>query len=138
MDGRSSAAHLATKGLWLLVFACFVFAASVLGCLWLCFRLLGQQEIDDAIAAEGDAAIAAARRIRIPTLNYSALEIKSPATAAAADCCPICLAPFREELVKKMPVCCHYFHPGCIDLWLDSHTSCPVCREELRLASAEP
>ncbi|KAL3518457.1 hypothetical protein ACH5RR_021046 [Cinchona calisaya] len=43
--------------------------------------------------------------------------------------CPICLSEFEErEIVKLIPLCRHVFHPECIDTWLDSHVSCPLCR----------
>ncbi|KAA0037295.1 RING-H2 finger protein ATL57-like [Cucumis melo var. makuwa] len=43
--------------------------------------------------------------------------------------CPICLSEFEAgERVKTIPFCRHVFHPDCIDRWLFSHVSCPVCR----------
>ena len=43
--------------------------------------------------------------------------------------CIICLTEFEEqEKVKMIPCCKHVFHPGCIDTWLSSHVSCPLCR----------
>ncbi|PON71197.1 43kDa postsynaptic protein [Trema orientale] len=43
--------------------------------------------------------------------------------------CAICLVEFGEnDVVKVMPFCGHVFHPLCIDTWLSSHVSCPVCR----------
>ncbi|CAA3018549.1 RING-H2 finger protein ATL57-like [Olea europaea var. sylvestris] len=43
--------------------------------------------------------------------------------------CPICLSEFEErEIVKLIPYCRHGFHPRCIDAWLSSHVTCPVCR----------
>lgn len=43
--------------------------------------------------------------------------------------CIICLAEFEErEKVKMIPCCKHVFHPGCIDTWLSSHVTCPLCR----------
>lgn len=45
------------------------------------------------------------------------------------DDCPICLSEFNErECVKLIPYCGHVFHPRCLDTWLDSHVSCPLCR----------
>lgn len=43
--------------------------------------------------------------------------------------CSICLSEFEErETVKVIPYCRHGFHPVCIDTWLSSHVSCPLCR----------
>jgi E3 ubiquitin-protein ligase ATL6/9/15/31/42/55 len=43
--------------------------------------------------------------------------------------CAICLSEFEErEAVKVIPFCKHVFHPVCIDTWLSSHLTCPVCR----------
>ncbi|KAK4767269.1 hypothetical protein SAY86_015019 [Trapa natans] len=43
--------------------------------------------------------------------------------------CPVCLSAFGEgEEVKQLIVCGHYFHEPCIDTWLRSHASCPICR----------
>lgn len=48
--------------------------------------------------------------------------------------CPVCLADVEEgEVVRMLPSCRHFFHVQCIDVWLCSHTSCPVCR-----AATEP
>ncbi|XP_016198987.1 RING-H2 finger protein ATL52-like [Arachis ipaensis] len=48
--------------------------------------------------------------------------------------CAVCLGDFEEgEELKTLPECMHSFHVPCIDMWLYSHTSCPVCR-----ASATP
>lgn len=43
--------------------------------------------------------------------------------------CPICLSEFEEEeIVKLIPHCRHVFHGQCLDTWLSSHASCPLCR----------
>ncbi|KAK8550821.1 hypothetical protein V6N13_119324 [Hibiscus sabdariffa] len=43
--------------------------------------------------------------------------------------CPICLGEFEEnQCIKTIPHCQHVFHVECIDTWLSSHVSCPVCR----------
>ncbi|CAL5426433.1 unnamed protein product [Camellia sinensis] len=43
--------------------------------------------------------------------------------------CAICLSEFEErEGIKLIPYCRHVFHAECIDKWLCSHVSCPLCR----------
>ncbi|GAB2212160.1 hypothetical protein Droror1_Dr00025509 [Drosera rotundifolia] len=46
--------------------------------------------------------------------------------------CAICLCEFDDkDLLRLLTRCCHVFHQECIDLWLESHRSCPVCRRGL-------
>lgn len=43
--------------------------------------------------------------------------------------CPVCLTAFVDgEEVKQLMTCKHVFHFSCIDKWLGSNSSCPVCR----------
>ncbi|KAI3409589.1 RING-type domain-containing protein [Psidium guajava] len=43
--------------------------------------------------------------------------------------CAICLTEFDDfDSLKILPECEHAFHPECIDAWLASHVTCPVCR----------
>ncbi|GJN14678.1 hypothetical protein PR202_gb01533 [Eleusine coracana subsp. coracana] len=53
--------------------------------------------------------------------------------------CSICIgALVAGEKVKVLPPCGHCFHPDCVDLWLRSHPSCPLCRCLLVVAAAKP
>nr|XP_004238534.2 E3 ubiquitin-protein ligase ATL15 [Solanum lycopersicum] len=46
--------------------------------------------------------------------------------------CAICLNEFEDaEALRLLPKCSHVFHPNCIDAWLFSHITCPVCRANL-------
>lgn len=46
--------------------------------------------------------------------------------------CTICLGAVQEgEAVRALPACGHVFHVPCIDTWLASSSSCPVCRAEV-------
>ncbi|KAL2332741.1 hypothetical protein Fmac_013954 [Flemingia macrophylla] len=43
--------------------------------------------------------------------------------------CLVCLGDFQqEESLKLLPKCNHAFHVLCIDTWLRSHKTCPLCR----------
>ncbi|KAK1275333.1 RING-H2 finger protein ATL5 [Acorus gramineus] len=47
--------------------------------------------------------------------------------------CPVCLSSFEEgELARVLTNCGHVFHVECIDMWLHTHSTCPVCRTEAR------
>lgn len=47
--------------------------------------------------------------------------------------CIVCLIEYEQNDCLKQPVCKHIFHADCLDSWLDSHTTCPVCRTSLSL-----
>ncbi|OUZ99132.1 zinc finger protein [Macleaya cordata] len=43
--------------------------------------------------------------------------------------CVICLSVFEDdEMGRNLPKCKHAFHVQCIDMWLQSHSGCPICR----------
>jgi len=47
--------------------------------------------------------------------------------------CVVCLNALEgEEKAKLLPNCNHFFHVGCIDMWLGSHSTCPLCRAEVK------
>lgn len=55
----------------------------------------------------------------------------------AGDVCAVCLGEVqRGEVVKRLPACAHLFHEGCIDKWLSSRKTCPVCRSRVDVAAA--
>lgn len=53
--------------------------------------------------------------------------------------CTICLSVFEdEEIGRRLPKCRHAFHVPCIDMWLHSHSTCPICRAPVLLLSDTP
>ncbi|TXG49762.1 hypothetical protein EZV62_025637 [Acer yangbiense] len=43
--------------------------------------------------------------------------------------CSICLREFEDgDDIRVLPGCKHEYHVHCIDEWLCSHSSCPICR----------
>lgn len=43
--------------------------------------------------------------------------------------CVVCLSELEEgEMVRVLPTYKHYFHVKCIDMWLSTRSSCPMCR----------
>ncbi|KAL8475531.1 hypothetical protein ACS0TY_028260 [Phlomoides rotata] len=46
--------------------------------------------------------------------------------------CPVCLCEFTEnDQLRLLPMCSHAFHINCIDTWLLSNSTCPLCRGTL-------
>ncbi|XP_011002676.1 PREDICTED: E3 ubiquitin-protein ligase ATL41-like [Populus euphratica] len=45
--------------------------------------------------------------------------------------CAVCLSMLEDqEMARILPNCKHKFHAECIDKWLSSHSTCPICRTE--------
>ncbi|RCV20304.1 hypothetical protein SEVIR_4G043400v4 [Setaria viridis] len=53
--------------------------------------------------------------------------------------CAVCLCEFADDdKLRLLPTCGHAFHVPCIDTWLLSHSTCPLCRGSiLAVADAE-
>ncbi|TVU22853.1 hypothetical protein EJB05_32574, partial [Eragrostis curvula] len=52
--------------------------------------------------------------------------------AGGATECAVCLSELADgEKVRALPSCGHVFHVECVDAWLRSRTTCPVCRAEV-------
>ncbi|KAL5582521.1 hypothetical protein UlMin_014963 [Ulmus minor] len=46
--------------------------------------------------------------------------------------CAVCLCEFSEkDKLRLLPMCSHAFHLNCIDTWLLSNSTCPLCRGTL-------
>lgn len=53
--------------------------------------------------------------------------------------CSVCLADYQaEDRLQQIPACGHTFHMDCIDHWLATHTTCPLCRLSLTAAARTP
>lgn len=50
--------------------------------------------------------------------------------------CSVCLGDYKsDERLKRIPPCGHTFHVDCIDHWLTTHSTCPLCRVSLLQAT---
>ncbi|XP_022923642.1 RING-H2 finger protein ATL46-like [Cucurbita moschata] len=46
--------------------------------------------------------------------------------------CAVCLCEYSEkDQLRLLPMCSHAFHVNCIDTWLLSNSTCPLCRGTL-------
>ncbi|XP_058772635.1 RING-H2 finger protein ATL51-like [Vicia villosa] len=66
---------------------------------------------------------------RIPTHKYHKRDKVDAVSDDEGGTCAVCLGDFEEgEELRTMPECLHSYHVDCIDMWLHSHSSCPICR----------
>lgn len=64
---------------------------------------------------------------KFPVIEYSA--VKGVKIGKGALECAVCLSEFADdETLRLIPKCDHAFHLVCIDTWLVSNPTCPVCR----------
>ncbi|KAL8036758.1 hypothetical protein ABFX02_12G179700 [Erythranthe guttata] len=68
----------------------------------------------------------------LPIFSYgstSCCKNKKPIPEPAEADCAICLSMFQEgDKVKVLPLCRHGFHSDCVDKWLITRSTCPLCR----------
>jgi E3 ubiquitin-protein ligase EL5 len=54
---------------------------------------------------------------------------RAKGASSEAEECAVCLAALEDgEAARFLPRCGHGFHAECVDTWLASHTTCPLCR----------
>ncbi|KAG6389309.1 hypothetical protein SASPL_150777 [Salvia splendens] len=71
-----------------------------------------------------------------PTFTYA--EVKEHKIGNNALECAVCLSEFKDhETLHLIPKCDHVFHPECIDTWLESNVTCPVCLADLAPQSGD-
>ncbi|CAL1386914.1 unnamed protein product [Linum trigynum] len=65
--------------------------------------------------------------------NFPTKEYNNELFSATEDAqCSICLAEYHQgDVLRILPYCGHSFHVTCIDIWLQQHSTCPVCRISL-------
>lgn len=99
---------------------------SIVRCFFRCGRTFLFEISSEPVAVMSSTDRKKGKLSDIPVVVYP-LEMKVPATE-----CPICLGDFIEgEKMRILPKCKHLFHVKCIDKWLLSHSSCPICRQQL-------
>ncbi|XVE71743.1 hypothetical protein DITRI_Ditri10aG0176400 [Diplodiscus trichospermus] len=94
------------------------------------------EDIDNVTALQGqlqqlfhlhDAGVDQSFIDTLPVFHYKAIiGVKNPFD------CAVCLCEFEpEDKLRLLPKCSHAFHVECIDTWLLSHSTCPLCRASL-------
>ncbi|PWA60093.1 zinc finger, RING/FYVE/PHD-type [Artemisia annua] len=74
----------------------------------------------------------------LPILMYKNIEHGSEHSGVNPECA-VCLSVFEDgQMIRALPNCKHNFHAECIDKWLGSQSSCPICRHEVELGTTIP
>lgn len=142
-SGRTGSFRLTTGILFGVVIIALFFLGFFTAYLRRCLRNRNASSDAAVIAAVTAAAISAPpnRRRRgldlttidsFPSIPFSAVQCIKPNKLRFGPECAICLSGFSdEEMLRLLPGCRHVFHAACIDTWLASHVTCPVCRADL-------
>lgn len=141
------------------VIICLISAFCVIGCVFVYLRKCSEQRfINDLVTDDDDVDInnngsrSRRRRLRrhrrativrgldptvidtFPMFLYSDVKDLKLGNNKGSLECAVCLNEFEDdETLRLLPQCSHVFHPDCIDAWLASHVTCPVCRADLMI-----
>ncbi|KAI3676794.1 hypothetical protein L1987_86407 [Smallanthus sonchifolius] len=56
----------------------------------------------------------------------------------AGGVCAVCLSKFEAvDQLRLLPLCCHAFYVECIEAWLKSNQTCPLCRSTVNPTEAD-
>ncbi|MBA0795588.1 hypothetical protein Gohar_006441 [Gossypium harknessii] len=69
----------------------------------------------------------------LPLFTFSSItRRRSNGDSTVSGDCAVCLSKFeQQDQLRLLPLCCHAFHAQCIDTWLTSNQTCPLCRSPL-------
>ncbi|XP_022733853.1 E3 ubiquitin-protein ligase ATL4-like [Durio zibethinus] len=68
----------------------------------------------------------------LPLFTFYSITRRSNDDSTVSGDCAVCLSKFEpQDQLRLLPLCCHAFHARCIDTWLTSNQTCPLCRSPL-------
>jgi hypothetical protein len=74
----------------------------------------------------------------LPVITFDTVKFPVEGYGTINDCV-VCLSDYQKgEQLRLLPLCKHYFHVACIDTWLRTHISCPVCRHSVLQQQQSP
>lgn len=103
---------------------------SLIGYLRARHAFQGNSQITQNIQPEAVSAVRAAREVSLSMLPLRIVEV-GQSRLIADGCCPVCLEHFLCGDEQRILPCSHAYHRACIDEWLHSHGTCPICRLDI-------
>ncbi|CAI5980600.1 unnamed protein product [Closterium sp. NIES-65] len=88
------------------------------------------------LGAHGDAVLVLLRPITLPLMFSSSSPFSSshpshlPILSSSQECC-ICLGPYEDAVLLRELPCSHHFHSACVDKWLRTRPTCPLCKYDI-------
>lgn len=74
-------------------------------------------------------------RVEIDQLHTYKVSTGSKEEEMESKRCVVCLMDFEEKQSVRVLPCLHEYHSKCIDKWLKSNRTCPICRAEVNVNS---
>ncbi|CAL9110597.1 unnamed protein product [Musa textilis] len=112
---------IASTALFVLVFFLYLRAKRYWGAIPVSIR--GRGRLAEPAAAQQGSGLDAAAVAALPSVVVRAGDCKEGLE------CAVCICELsRGEAARLLPTCGHAFHIECIDAWLSSHSTCPLCR----------
>ncbi|CAI0446039.1 unnamed protein product [Linum tenue] len=74
----------------------------------------------------------------LPLFTFASIHRRSASASSSSGDCAVCLSKFEpNDQLRLLPLCCHAFHSACIDTWLLSNQTCPLCRSPLHASDSD-
>ncbi|CAM0952264.1 unnamed protein product [Alopecurus aequalis] len=122
------------------VFMLFVIFALVIFCLQCCINNSFRMGPSGGVLAASGARHKGVDPELLRSLPVTVYRAAAPNGSAAEDVgveCAVCLSELEDgEEARFLPRCGHGFHAECVDMWLASHSTCPLCRVTVRKPDA--
>ncbi|XP_010269877.1 PREDICTED: E3 ubiquitin-protein ligase ATL4-like [Nelumbo nucifera] len=145
--GDSSSSNVNPSVLIISLIITFVFFASVSIHLLLRFCRRASSSDEDVVASAEPHPVprVSSRQVlpeyqslidSLPLFTFDSVTgVRSSSLAAE---CAVCLSKFEpHDLLRCLPLCLHAFHSQCIDKWLSSNQTCPICRSAIHVSESE-
>ena len=127
----------------IIIASALVISASI----YLLLRLLSKRiHHTDSVADDDDVVVSSQPQCHVAAAPASNLLDSLPlftfrsvtGNLSGGGDCAVCLSKFEpHDQLRLLPICCHAFHADCIDAWIVSNQTCPLCRSAVIASDSE-